>query len=141
VDCGAGLHDFFCAIKIFSDPLWYQFILRQFLFFLRQFRWQTIGSFEIDKQAMFLVPLIVGIAIGLALGVILMILFTPKGSELVEPHYQLELLYDDDQIHESGFIDIPIKRIVSVKKNHRKKVFENHEEYLDFINNSMNLKK
>lgn len=56
-------------------------------------------------------PFFVGAAIGLAVGVILMILVRP--GEQVEPLHELNLYDEDDQIHESGFIDIPVQRIVS----------------------------
>ena len=56
-------------------------------------------------------PFFVGAAIGLAVGVILMILVRP--GEQVEPLHELNLYDEDEQIHESGFIDIPIQRIVS----------------------------
>lgn len=65
-----------------------------------------------------MVSLIVGLVIGLAAGVIIMIIAQPKDEEIVFP---LDILGDDEQIHESGFIDIPIQRIVAERNPKDKK--------------------
>lgn len=74
-----------------------------------------MSSFEKNKRVMIGLPFFVGAAVGLAFGVILMILVRP--GEQVEPIHELNLYDDEEQMHESGFIDIPIQRIVS--ENHR----------------------
>lgn len=54
--------------------------------------------------------LLIGITIGLAVGVLITVLSVPKN---IDGSFDFDLMDDDDQVHESGFIDIPVQRIIS----------------------------
>ena len=60
--------------------------------------------------------LLAGIIIGIALGIVLVVILTPK-RETIDDDYE----YLNQNIHESGYIDIPVQRIVGIKSVPKKK--------------------
>ena len=60
---------------------------------------------------MAILELLIGISIGFAIGIIVMVLSESKDEEILQSalygHEEME-----DQIHESGFIDIPMQQLV-----------------------------
>ena len=79
---------------------------------LRQLKLRDIPNFTIKNMA--ILELLIGISIGFALGIIIMIVLSTKedveGSDL----FGIDDL--EEQIHESGFIDVPVRHLVVQRK-------------------------